>query len=109
MDFFTLDSELDTVDVDLSIARNRSVHVTVTFNESANSGETQVWPIITYMYPTKEIGETVARYVDIHFLRFNFGWINSTYSRLFLIGFAVRIFYDGSEPVSLNVTIESES
>jgi len=105
---FTLDSDFDTVDVDLKIFRNRSVIVTVTFNESAISGETQVWPMITYNYPTKTIGGPVARYVDIHFVRFNFGWMNTT--RLTLLGcaFAVRIFYDGSEPASVNITIESE-
>lgn len=106
---FTLDSDFDTVDVDLNIVRNRSVLVTVTFNESANSGETQIWPMITYKTLTKIVGEPVARYVDIHFVRFNFGWVNAT-RFIFVLGyeFAVRIFYDGSEPASVNITIESE-
>ena len=106
---FTLDSDFDTVDVDLKIFRNRSVLVTVTFNESADSGETQVWPIITYHGLTKTVIENEVRYVDIHFVRFNFGWMNTTRSILVLgYEFAVRIFYDGSEPASVNVTIESE-
>ncbi len=75
---FNLDSDFDTVDVDLNIARNRNVLVTVTFNESANSGETQIWPMITYKGPTKTVTENEVRYVDIHFVRFNFGWMNAT-------------------------------
>ena len=95
----------DNVDIPLSIDFPTYANITVEFDQSSDSGQREVWPITTYQYPTKTIGETVRRFVNQSEVTFTFGWRNATLLLFFVTGFTLRIFYHGPEAVDVSVTV----
>ena len=102
---FILYPEEDSVDVDIDIPFGQNVTVNVVFNDSSISGLHDVWPIITYSYPTKTVSETTIRFSYIENVTFQFGWNNLTLSPLLLSEFTVRVFFSGTRAVEVNITI----
>ncbi|MHA1907419.1 MAG: hypothetical protein ACW98Y_09010 [Candidatus Thorarchaeota archaeon] len=102
---FILYPEEDSIDVDIDIPAGQSVIVNVVFNDSSIAGLHDVWPLITYTYPTKTVSEPPARFSYIEDVTFRFGWENLTLSPLFVSKFTVRVFFSGTHAVEVNITI----
>ncbi|MFW9913912.1 MAG: hypothetical protein ACFFEU_15640 [Candidatus Thorarchaeota archaeon] len=95
----------DCADIPLSIDYPTYANITVVFDQSADSGQREIWPITTYQTPTKTISETVRRLINQSEVMFTFGWRNATYLLFFVTGFKLRIFYHGEETVHVSVTV----
>ena len=93
-------------DVEIELGTKQYATVCVAYEESAESGHRSVYAQITYLFPTKMLIEAVARYEDMQNVQFTIGWDNATYSTLFLMGFIVRVFYEGATSVVANATVE---
>jgi len=95
----------DCADIPLGIMYGQSAQVTVVFDEEAESGQREIWPITWYQFPTKTVGETVRRFVNQSQVTFSYGWENATYLPFFVTGFAIRVFYQGNETVGVSLTV----
>jgi hypothetical protein len=92
-------------DLPLNISQGQSVTVTVEFDERVERDQREVWPLIFYMFPTKGVVETVARFVNQSETSFILGWENASFLNVFITGFVIRVFYYGSPAVVANFTI----
>jgi hypothetical protein len=95
----------DSVDIPLGIFYGESVSVIVEFDSSATPGDCLVWALVNYQYPTKGISEAAIRLEGQREMYFTFGWENVRLIPIFVTGFLVRIFYFGTESVSVDVSI----
>ena len=98
-------SSPDSVDIPLGIFYGESVSVIVEFDSSATPDDCLVWALVNYQYPTKGISEAAIRLEDQREMSFTFGWENVRLIPIFVTGFLVRIFYFGTESVSVDVSI----
>jgi hypothetical protein len=87
----------DSVDIPLGIFYGESVSVIVEFDSSTSPDDCLVWALVNYQYPTKGISEAAIRLEGQREMSFTLGWENT--------GFLVRIFYFGTESVSVDVSI----
>jgi len=99
------DSSSDTVDIPLNIFYGESVSVSVEFDSSATPDDCWVWALVDYQYPTKGISETAIRLEGQCEMSFTFGWENVRLIPVFVTGFTIRIFYLGTESVSVDILI----
>lgn len=99
------DSSPDSVDIPLGIFYGESVSVIVEFDSSATPDDCLVWALVNYQYPTKGISEAAIRLEGQSEMSFTFGWENVRLIPIFVTGFLVRIFYFGTESVSVDVYI----
>ena len=99
------DSSSESVDIPLSIFYGESVSVIVEFDSSATPDDCWVWALVNYQYPTKGIGETAIRLEGQREVGFTFGWENVRLIPVFVTGFIVRLFYLGTESVSVDVVV----
>ncbi len=97
----------DNIDIPVSIPHGWSLWINVIFDDSAVPEDCWVWTQVDYRYPTKYIGETAIRLEGQREVSFTFGWENVRLIPIFVTGFMVRLFYLGSETVTVNVTISS--
>jgi hypothetical protein len=95
----------NSVDLPLNISHGQSARVTITFDEIAEMDQKEVWPLIFYMFPTKSVVETVARFINISETSFIIGWENASFLNSFITGFMIQVFYHGSTSVLVNFTI----
>jgi hypothetical protein len=98
-------SSPDSVDIPIGIFYCKSVSVTVEFDSSATPDDCLVWALVNYQYPTKGISEAAIRLEGQREMSFTFGWENVRLIPIFVTGFLVRIFYFGTESVSVDVSI----
>jgi hypothetical protein len=89
----------------VSILYGEALAISVSFDDSAVPGYCWVWAEIDYQYPTKGIGETAIRLEGQREVDFTFGWANVRLIPIFVTRFLVRLYYWGSETVTVNVTI----
>ena len=101
------DSSSEYVDIPLSIFYGESVSVIVEFDSSATPDDCWVWALVYYQYPMKRIGETALRLEGQHEVSFTFGWENVYRIPVFVTGFIVRLFYLGTDIVSVDVVVTS--
>lgn len=94
-----------SVDIPVSILYGESLGISVSFDDSAVPGYCWVWAEIYYQYPTKGVGQTAIRLEGQREVSFTFGWANVRLIPIFITRFLVRLFYWGSETVTVNVTI----
>ena len=99
------DSSSESVDIPLSIFYGESVSVIVEFDSSATPDDCWVWALVNYQYPKKGIGETAIRLEGQREVGFTFGWENVRLIPVFVTGFIVRLFYLGTESVSVDVVV----
>jgi hypothetical protein len=95
----------NSADLEIHLSYRESANITVVFAEEASAHRREVWPVITYSFPTKTLGETPVRFINQSVVFFILGWQNVSYSTLFITGFMIRLFYHGNESTSANVTI----
>ncbi len=101
------DSSSMSVDIPLRIFYSESVSVMVEFDSSATTGDCVVWALVYYQYPTKVIIETAIRLEGQREVSFAFGWENVGLIPVFVTGFMVRLFYLGTDTVSVDVVVTS--
>jgi hypothetical protein len=92
-------------DLDFSLFQSEAAQITIEYNSTADAGIREVWPMISYRFPSKMVLEAVTRYINESEVSFTLGWENTTYANIFVTGFAVRVFYYGSNVVQVNYTI----
>ena len=95
----------DSVDIPVRILYGESLGIRVVFDDTAVPDDCWVWAQVDYQYPTKSIGETAIRLEGQREVNFTFGWENVRLIPIFVTRFLVRLFYWGSETVTVNVTI----
>ena len=93
------------VDIPVSILYGEALAISVSFDDSAVPGYCWVRAEIDYQYPTKGVGETAIRLDGQREVDFTFGWANVRLIPLFVTRFLIRLFYWGSETITVNVTI----
>ena len=98
-------SSPDSVDIPLGIFYGESVSVIVEFDSSTSPDDCLVWALVNYQYPTKGISEAAIRLEGQREMSFTLGWENVRLIPIFVTGFLVRIFYFGTESVSVDVSI----
>jgi hypothetical protein len=96
-----------SVDIPLRISYGESVRVIVEFDSSATPDDCRVWALVHYQYPTKVIIETAIRLERQREVSFTFGWDNVRLIPVFVTGFIVRLFYLGTDSVSVDVVVTS--
>ncbi|MEE9353742.1 MAG: hypothetical protein V3U94_04895 [Candidatus Thorarchaeota archaeon] len=101
------DSSSESVDIPLSILYSESVRVIVEFDSSATPDDCVVWALICYQYPTKGICHSAIRSEGQREAIFTFGWENVRLIPLFVTGFTIRLFYTGTDSVSVDVVVTS--
>ena len=101
------DSSSESVDIPLNIFYGESVSVKVEFDSSANTDDCVVWALVYYQYPTQVIIEPAIRLEGQREIIFTFGWKNVRLIPVFVTGFAVRLFYLGTDSVSVDVVVTS--
>ncbi len=101
------DSSSESVDIPLSIFYGESVRVTVEFNSSATPDDCWVWALICYQYPTQGICHSAIRLEGQREVIFTFGWENVRLIPVFVTGFTIRLFYLGTDSVSVDVVVTS--
>ena len=100
-------SSSENVDIPLSIFYGESVSVIVEFDSSATPEDCWVWALVFYQYPTKGISETAIRLEGQQEVSCTFGWENVRLIAIFVTGFMVRLFYLGTDSVSVDVVVTS--
>jgi hypothetical protein len=95
----------DSVDVYVYLYEQQWAVVVVAFNESAESADTKVWPLAHYVFPTKTVVETVARFEGVQYVEFTLSWDNATRMTFFLVRFIVRVFFHGQVAAQVNVSV----
>ena len=98
-------SSSESVDIPLRLFYGESVSVIVEFDSVAISDDCGVWALVNYQYPTKGVSETAIRLEGQREMSFTFGWENIRLLPVFVTGFIVRLFYLGTESVSVDVSI----
>jgi hypothetical protein len=101
------DSSSESVDIPLSILYGESVRVIVEFDSSATPDDCVVWALICYQYPTKGICHSAIRSEGQRKAIFTFGWENVRLIPFFVTGFTIRLFYTGTDSVSVDVVVTS--
>ena len=101
------DSSSESVDIPLSILYGDSVSVIVEFDSSATPDDCVVWALVQYQYPTQGICHSTTRLEGQREATFTFGWENVRLIPFFVTGFTVRLFYTGTDSVSVDVVITS--
>ena len=81
--------------------------VIVEFDSSAISDDCEVWALVCYQYPTQVIIEAAIRFEGQREVSFIFGWENVRLIPVFVTGFTVRLFYLGTDSVSVDVAVTS--
>jgi hypothetical protein len=90
-------------DYHLNLAQGQSFRITIVFNVSQLFDQYEAWPVITYRFPLKMVMEPVTRFINQSAVRFRIGWENSTFENIYVTGFLVRIFYFGSNEISVKM------
>ena len=101
------DSSSMSVDIPLRISYGESVRVIVEFDSSATPDDCRVWALVFYQYPTKLIIEAAIRLEGQREVSFTFGWADVSLIPVFVTGFMVRLFYGGTNSVSVDVVVTS--
>ena len=101
------DSSSESVDIPLSIFYGESVRVIAEFDSSATPDDCVVWALICYQYPTKGICHSAISLEGQREAIFTFGWENVRLIPFFVTGFTVRLFYTGTDSVSVDVVVTS--
>ncbi len=101
------DSSSGSVDIPLRIFYGESVSVIVEFDSSATTDDCVVWALICYQYPTQGICHSAIRLEGQREAIFTFGWENVRLIPFFVTGFTVRLFYTGTDSVSVDVVVTS--
>ncbi len=101
------DSSSESVDVPLNIFYGESMSVIVEFDGSATPDDCVVWALVCYQYPTKGICETAIRLEGQREVSFTFGWEDVRLIPVFVTGFTIRLFYTGTDSVSVDVVVTS--
>jgi len=81
--------------------------VIVEFDSSATTDDCVVWALVFYQYPTKTIIETAIRFEEQREVSFEFGWADVSLIPVFVTGFMIRLFYSGTDSVSVDVVVTS--
>lgn len=92
-------------DLDFGLFQSQAARITIEYNSTADAGIREVWPMISYRFPSKLVLEAVTRYINESKVSFTLGWENTSYANIFVTGFVVRVFYYGSDVVQVNYTI----
>lgn len=95
----------NSADLAIRLGYGQSAKITVVFDENSSSYQREVWPVISYSFPTKTVSETPVRFVNESVVCFELGWKNTSYMDIFVTGFSIRVFYFGNNPTSVNVTV----
>ncbi len=101
------DSSSGSVDIPLRMFYGESVSVIVEFDSSATPDDCRVWALVFYQYPTKVVIEAAIRLEGQREVSFTFGWADVSYIPVFVTGFMVRLFYLGTDRVSVDVVVTS--
>ena len=101
------DSSSESVDIPLKIFYGESASVKVEFDSSATTDDCVVWALVYYQYPTQVIIETAIRLEGQREVSFTFGWEDVNLIPVFVTGFMVRLFYLGTDSVSVDVVVTS--
>lgn len=101
------DSSSESVDIPLRISYGESVRVIVEFDSSATPDDCRVWALVFYQYPTKIVIEAAIRLEGQREVSFEFGWADVSFIPVFVTGFMIRLFYSGTDSVSVDVVVTS--
>jgi hypothetical protein len=96
-----------SIDIPVNLLYGESLTIRVSFDDSADPEGCWVWALVNYQYPTKGISETALRFEGHREVDFMFGWENVRLIPIFVTGFVLRLFYYGTNTVTVDVIVTS--